>query len=118
MTALLPSIVNPSSNPKSKIQNLKSNSVRLVFEIDGGDVLADFAPEVCDLHVFGVDGVGVESGAVAEDGDEAGVVRARQAEHVRADGEALDLGDDADERAQPCDVFGAPLGADVGAVFP
>src|SRR5918993_5042248 len=114
MAAPLPLIVNSSSNPKSKIENRKSNSVRLIHEIDGGDVLADLAPEVCDLHVFGVDGVGVESGAVAEDGDEAGVVRARQAEHVRADGEALDLGDDADERAQAGDVLGAPPGAHVG----
>ncbi len=81
-------------------------------------MLADGAAEFDDRRVGGVDGVGFEAGAVTEDGDDARDLGARQAEHVRADGEAPDLGDDADERAQPCDVFGAPLGAYVGAVFP
>src|SRR5438067_12232740 len=87
------------------------------LEINGDDVLADAATEVGGGDVVGVDCVGFESGAVAERGDEAGVVRARQAQHVEADREALNLRDDLRQAAQERDVLAPLLVADFGFVF-
>jgi hypothetical protein len=90
----------------------------LVFKVHGGDVLADGATELDDGLMVGVCVVGCEPGAVLEGRDETGVVRARKAEDVSADGEGLNLGDTADERAQTLDMFTALLGADLRFVLP
>src|SRR5947209_8959869 len=80
-------------------------TLTFVLEVNGRDVLADASAEVGGDDVVGVDGVGLEARAVAEGGDEAGVVGARQAQHVGADGEAPHFGDDSGERAQERDVL-------------
>src|SRR5919198_2474605 len=90
----------------------------MVLEIHRRDVLADAAAEVGGDDVSRVDGVGFQGRPVAEGGDEAGVVGARQAQHVPPDGEALNLGDDLRERAQERDVLAPLFGGRLGLVLP
>jgi hypothetical protein len=81
-------------------------------------VRADRAPEVCDTYVFWMNGVGVERGAVAEDGDEPRVVRARKMKRVGADREALYSADDGRKTTQARDMLIAYVLFNVGAIFP
>jgi hypothetical protein len=46
----------------------------------------DFAAKVGNFYVVRVDGVLVQRGAIAENCDEAGIVRARQVQSVKAYG--------------------------------
>ncbi len=57
-------------------------------------MLADAAPEGGGCNVLRVNSVSIQTRAVAESSDEPRIKGARQSEHIEADIESLDLGDD------------------------
>ena len=63
------------------------------FEIDGDDRLAEIAAQLRDGHVTRIGRVAVERRAIAEENDEAGVVRPRRADDVLAHFEVHDAVD-------------------------
>src|SRR5215218_6016781 len=109
-----------ATRPEAPAPRARSSSSAslLLFKVYGGDVLADDAAEVRDGDVLGVDCVGFEARAVFEGHDEAGVVGARELEHVEADCEALNLWDDCGQASQHGDVLAPLLLAHVRFVLP
>jgi hypothetical protein len=58
-------------------------------------VFAQAATKVSDLHMFGMNRIGVQRRAVAKDSQQAGVVRTRQMQGVEAYRETFDSRNDA-----------------------
>src|SRR5947209_15123458 len=81
-------------------------------------MLADIASQVCDENVFGMHGVDFERGTVAESGDEACVVGARELQQIAADAETLNLRDDGSQTLEPRDVLITHGLLNVRAIFP
>ena len=76
-----------------------------VYEIDRSNVLADASAKLRDFYVFGMNGVGVERGAVSEHRDQSAVVRARQMQRVKSHRETLNFRNNPRQAAQEIYMF-------------
>ena len=81
-------------------------------------MFADAFSEVRDLHVFGVDCVCVQSGAIIKGGDQTSVVGSWQEQCIKAHEESSDFRDDIRKRSQPFDVLLTRRRVNVRAIFP
>ena len=87
-------------------------------EVDRSDMLADGSAEFRDFNVFRVNGVSVECGPVFEDGDQSGVVGARQKKRVKAYRKALNFRNDPSQIAQQVYMFFPSKLFDVVSILP
>src|SRR6266850_7764431 len=87
-------------------------------EINRGNVVAQAAAKVSDLCMIGMDRIGLQRGAIAENSDQARVVRARQTKGVEAYRKTLDSRNDAADGSQAGDMLFAGSHRNISAVFP
>ena len=81
-------------------------------------MLADASTEVRDLHVFGMDCVRVQAGAISKRRDQTSVIGSWQEQCIKAHEESSDFRDDIRKRSQPFDVLLTRRRVNVRAIFP
>lgn len=90
----------------------------LTLEIYGSDVFGDRPAELRSFDVLGMNGVGLEAGAIAKDRDEPGVIGTRKIKHVEADRQTLQLRNNGSKTAQQGNMRIAHFLLNVRAIFP
>ena len=90
----------------------------LADEVDRGHVFTNGASKVCDLYVFKMDRVSVESCSVIKDRNKPGIVGSCQPDGIEPNLQTFHLRNDTREVAQQIDVFVTCFLIDFGFVLP
>ncbi len=79
---------------------------------------ADLAAEFRDFHVFHMDGIRIKGGAICKDRNQSSIVRSRQVNGVKANGQTLNLWNDGGQLAEEGDMFIARKLLNVISILP